>query len=761
MTPTTEPRGDGNGPDGGSAKPAGGPGGGGQPLEAATDPSVSAAACLLFLCGEESLRANRGVILSDLGRESPLDLRAAVRCAERAGLSLEVKSMAPEDWRHLSGPALVQRLDGRFGLIAAADDDNVYLIEHRTGNTHTVRRSVFLEQWADEAAVQAKTPDSEDRAFTLWSIAEHVFNNKAVFGPLIAASFFVNLLGYLYPFAFLIIIDKVISNRGAATLDVIIVSLLLFLAFEAILRVARHKALRHAVRDMDRSLLSRLIRHSLELPASFYLRSTPVETLSRIEELQHLRRFLTNAVVFVFVDVIFVLVLLALMLNFNLTLSLIVLASLPFYIVPAFAVLPTLRKWTRQTKGSRRESNEAVLDTIGGIETVKGMHEEQAQEAFLTQRVDAAVSSEEDTQTLRESTAQYNQFVNRFANAGLLWFGASMVLDGQLTLGQLVAINLVNMRFSQPMIRLCMFIYDFSRLRGLIKEVGTVFNEATEREGGHVVKFRTFKGAIRFEDVRFRYPDSDRYALDGVSFEVRPGETLGIVGPSGSGKSTITRLIQKLYLAAEGRVLLDGADAVILDPAWLRSHIGCVEQDYPIFRRSIAENIALRPGKRYMAQVIGAARAAGAHEFISRTAKGYATRIGARGALLSGGERQRIALARALFHFRSVLILDEATNSVDEEYEAQIYQNIRRLARDRTVIVIAHRLSALRNADRIICLDRGKIVEQGTPAELARSAGYFARLVYRETENIKNLIALPAEDSGSAAGQSSLKARDG
>ena len=166
-----------------------------------------------------------------------------------------------------------------------------------------------------------------------------------------AASFFINLLGYLYPFGFLIIIDKVISNRGAATLDVIIVSLLLFLAFEAILRGARHRALRHAVRDMDRSLLSRLIRHSLELPASFYLRNTPVETLSRIEELKHLRRFLTNAVVFVFVDVIFVLMFLALMLNFSFTLSLIILASLPFYIAPAFAVLPTLRKWTRPDQG--------------------------------------------------------------------------------------------------------------------------------------------------------------------------------------------------------------------------------------------------------------------------------------------------------------------------------------------------------------------------------------------------------------------------
>ena len=701
----------------------------------------------MFLCREESLRANRDQILSDLGKEAFLDLKAAVRCAERTGLSLDLKSMSPEDWRHLTGPALVQRRDGRFGLVAAADDDHVYLVEHRSGNTRAIRRSVFMEEWAGEVAVPAKLPDSAHRGFTLRSTAEHLFRNKAVFGPLIAASFFVNLLGYLYPFAFLIIIDRVISNRGTATLDVIIVSLLFFLAFEAILRAARHKALRHAVRDMDRSLLSRLIRHSLELPASFYLRNTSVETLSRIEELQHLRRFLTNAVVFVFVDIIFVLAFLALMLNFSLTLSLIILGSLPFYITPAFAVMPTLRKWSRQTKSSRRESSEAVLDTISGIETVKGMHEEQAQEAFLTQRVDEAMSSEEDTQTLRESTTQYNRFVNRVANAGLLWFGASMVLDGQLTLGQLVAVNLVNMRFSQPMLRLCMFTYDFSRLRGLIGEVGAVLNEATEREGGYLVKFPSFKGGIRFENVRFRYPDSDRYALDGVSFEIRPGETLGIVGPSGSGKSTLTRLIQRLYLATEGRVLLDGADAVIIDPAWLRSHIGAVEQDYPIFRRSIAENISLEPGKRHMVQVIDAAKAACAHEFISRTANGYATRIGPRGALLSGGERQRIALARALFHFRSVLILDEATSSVDKEYEAQLHQNIHSLAQGRTVIVIAHRLSALRNANRVICLEQGKIAEEGTPAELARRSGRFAKLVYRETENIHHLITSPVENT--------------
>ena len=581
----------------------------------------------------------------------------------------------------------------------------------------------------------------DQRPFTLRSIAEHLLAHKAVFGPLVAASFFVNLLGYIYPFAFLIIIDKVLSNRGAATLDVIILSLLFFLAFEAVLRVVRHKALRRSVRDMDRSLLSRLVRHSLELPVSFYLRNTPVETLSRIEELRHLRRFLTNAVVFVFVDILFMLIFLVLMLHFSLTLALVVLACLPLYAAPAFMVMPTLQQRSRKTKSSRREGNEAVLDTFHGIETVKGMNEEPAQEAFLTQRVGEAASSDEDTEDLRDSMTQYNQFVNRFATAGLLWFGASMVLDGQLTLGQLVAVNLVNMRFSQPMMRLCTFVYDFTRLRALVKEVGTVLDEPTERQDGHLVKLPSLKGAVGFEDVRFRYPDADREALEGVTFEVRPGETLGIVGPSGSGKSTVARLVQRLYLATGGRVLLDGADAAVLDPAWLRSHMGAVEQDYPIFRRSIADNIALAPGEGRMPRVIAAARAACAHEFITRTPRGYATRVGARGAILSGGERQRIALARALYHSGSVLILDEATSSVDGEDEGRIQENMRRFTQGRTVIVIAHRLSALRHADRIVCLEHGKVAEQGTPAQLVRGNGYFAAMVGKESALVKELGA--------------------
>ena len=705
----------------------------------------SALACLSLLCRERNIRFNRRGLREVLADEPRLDLDAVVRCARRAGLSIDKGPASTEALRHPRSPVLMRRREGRFVLVAAMDDSNAWLLEPRIGNARPVPGAAFVEACHGEAAFLAEPTDTADEGFTLRSVAGHLLRHKAELGPLVAASFVISLLGFVYPLVFLIVIDKVVSSRGTATLDVLVGSLLFFLAFEAVLRGARHKVLRHAVRNIDRSLLSRLIRHALDLPVSFHLRNSAVETLSRIEELRHLRRFLTNAVVFVLVDILFVFVFLGLMLNFSTALALIVLASLPLYIAPAFLMMPALRRKRRRTRATRRDGNEAVLDTFNGIDTVKGMHAEHPQEGFLVRRLDDAISSEEDSEDLRASMTQYNQFVNRLAIAGLLWFGASMVLDGQLTLGQLVAINILNMRFSQPMMRLCMFVYDFSQLRSIVKEVGEILNEPTERAAGPFIRLAEFEGAIRFEDIRFRYPGSARDALDGITLEIAPGETVGLVGSSGSGKSTLVRLVQKLHVPTEGRLLFDGVDAAMCDPAWLRSHIGAVEQDYPIFRRTVAENIALGPAERDMARVIDAAKTACAHEFIADLPNGYATRIGARGAHLSGGERQRIALARALFHAKSILVLDEATSSLDHECERMVQENVRRATEGRTAIIVAHRLSALRHVDRIVSLDRGRIVEQGTPAELALRDGYFSQMVLEEPVLADGFVTGPVE----------------
>ena len=259
----------------------------------------SALACLSLLCRERNIRFNRRGLRKALADEPTLDLDAVVRYARRGGLSIDTGTASAEALRHPRSPVLMRRREGRFVLVAAMDDNNAWLLEPRTGGARPVPGAAFMDACRDEAAFLAEPTDSADETFTLRSVAGHLLRHKAEFGPLVATSFFISLLGFVYPLVFLIVIDKVVSSRGTATLDVLIGGLLFFLAFEAVLRGARHKVLRHVVRNVDRSLLSRLIRHALDLPASFHLRNSAVETLSRIEELRHLRRFLTNAVVFV------------------------------------------------------------------------------------------------------------------------------------------------------------------------------------------------------------------------------------------------------------------------------------------------------------------------------------------------------------------------------------------------------------------------------------------------------------------------------
>ena len=236
------------------------------------------------------------------------------------------------------------------------------------------------------------------------------------------------------------------------------------------------------------------------------------------------------------------------------------------------------------------------------------------------------------------------------------------------------------------------------------------------------------RGGVSFEHVTFRYNPEDPEVLHDINLDISEGEFVGIVGPSGSGKSTLSKLIQRFYAPESGRVLIDGIDLAVVDVAWLRRQIGVVLQENVLFNRSIRDNIALSDPGMPIDQIINAAKLAGAHDFILTLPKGYDTNVGERGANLSGGQRQRIAIARALIMNPRILIFDEATSALDYESERIIQENMRRIVKGRTVIVIAHRLSAVRDSDRILTLDRGRIVEDGNHDTLVSSNGRYASL---------------------------------
>jgi subfamily B ATP-binding cassette protein HlyB/CyaB len=332
---------------------------------------------------------------------------------------------------------------------------------------------------------------------------------------------------------------------------------------------------------------------------------------------------------------------------------------------------------------------------------------------------------------LNNLASQAVQLVNKITIVLILYFGAKLVIGGSLSVGELVAFNMLASHVSAPVLRLAQMWQDFHQARLSVARLGDILNTTPESNfSPGRVALPAIHGQVTLEHVTFRYRVDSSQVLHDVSFSVSPGQIVGIVGSSGSGKSTLAKLIQRLYVPESGRILVDGADLTMVDLAWLRRQVGVVLQENVLFNCSVSENIALADPAVPVDRIVAAAKLAGAHDFILELSEGYDTIIGERGSSLSGGQRQRIAIARALMLNPRILIFDEATSALDYESERAIQQNMKQIASGRTVFIIAHRLSTVRHADRIITIERGRIVEDGNHDQLIRSNGRYAKLHY-------------------------------
>jgi subfamily B ATP-binding cassette protein HlyB/CyaB len=522
--------------------------------------------------------------------------------------------------------------------------------------------------------------------------------------------------------------DKVLVHRGMSTLNVLMVGLLVVVLFESGLTLLRSYVFTHTTSRIDVELGARLFRHLLALPLSYFQARRAGDSVARIRELENIRSFLTGSALTLVLDLLFSGIFIAVMLLYSVPLTLIVLASVPIYLGLSLAVVPVLRARLNE-KFARGAENQALLvETLTGIQTVKAGALEPALARRWDGQLAAYVSASLRTQTLANGAHEGVNLTAKLVNVATLWLGAQLVMDGALTVGMFVAFNMFAGRVAQPIMRLAQMWTDFQQTGISMQRLGDILNTRTEVPPSSAAQLPALQGRVTLDGVSFRYRPDAPEVLHDLKLDIAPGEVIGIVGRSGSGKSTLTKLIQRLHVPEQGRVQVDGIDIALIDAAQLRRQVGVVLQDNWLFNRSIRENIAIADPGAPLEAVIAAARLAGAHDFVSELPEGYDTLVGEQGASLSGGQRQRIAIARALFGNPRILIFDEATSALDYESEAVLQRHMALICMGRTVIIIAHRLSSVRGAHRIVAMDRGRIVEQGSHEALVKQGGLYAHL---------------------------------
>jgi subfamily B ATP-binding cassette protein HlyB/CyaB len=678
----------------------------------------------------------------------PADLLLA---AKHLGLKARWVRVSPDRLAHTPLPALAWLGDEAtgFAVVMAQSDGRKVLIQDFEANASATLQSpgspasrpqVLEVDTLQEQGWTGRLMLITSRASLIGAMARFDFSwfipalvkYRRLLGEVLLISFMLQLFGLVSPLFFQVVMDKVLVHKGLTTLDVLVIGLVIVVVFESVLNALRSYVFSHTTSRIDVELGSRLFHHMVHLPLAYFQARRVGDSVARVRELENIRSFLTGNAMTVLLDVVFSVVFITVMFWYSVPLTLIVLVSLPVYAALTFAVVPLLRRRLDE-KFARGAENQAMLvETVTGIQTVKAGALEPGFAKRWDQQLAAYVAASLKVQNVASVAHEAISLTGKLVSAATLWWGARLVMDGQLTVGQFVAFNMFAGRVAQPIMRMAQLWTDFQQTGISMARLGDILNSRTELPPGQAAaaaQLPPLRGRITLADVTFRYRPEASPVLQALSIEIRPGEVLGIVGRSGSGKSTLTKLVQRLYVPESGRVLVDGMDISLIDAAQLRRQVGVVLQENLLFNRSVRENIAVADPAAPLEAVVGVARMAGAHDFISELPEGYDTVVGEQGSSLSGGQRQRIAIARALFTNPRILILDEATSALDYESEAIIQRNMASICKGRTVLIIAHRLSAVRDADRIVVLDKGAIVEAGSHTQLVQQPnGLYARL---------------------------------
>lgn len=671
--------------------------------------------------------------------DKDLSWERLIAIAKKYKLHSESLQATADELREISVPAIVRMKNGSFALLVVNNDEAVFLIDPRLEKPIALSQHQFQEVWSGEVLTFSATYN--------WAFFKKKYNlpwffmvighYKRYLYEVLAAAFFLQLMGIAMPLITQVIIDKVIGNKGYSTLTVIGSGMVIFFFMQALLSGLRTYLLNHTTNKLDAILGTRLFRHLISLPLPYYESRRVGDTLMRVGALNSVREFLTGQALMTILDVFFSVVFIAFMLWYSVPLTGIALLVIPLYVVQNIWAVPIVKRKIEAVWRTGAANNAFMVEAVTNIETIKALAVEPQFNHRWENLLARYVRTTFENAKFQLVIGGFSGLVQTVVSLGILWYGGHLVMDGYFTLGQLIAFQMISGQAMGPMTKLLTMWPTVQQVGLSLERIGDILNTGMEPVLMRMGKRgERLQGNIAFKDVSFRYRLDLPLVLKHIDLEIKSGQKIGIVGRSGSGKSTLATIVQKLYLPESGTITMDGIDLNEIDLSWLRSQIGVVMQENYLFNNSVRDNIAVSRPDATMQEVIQAAKMAGAHDFILELKEGYDTKVGERGASLSGGQRQRIAIARALLANPPILIFDEATSALDYESERIIMQNLGAIAENRTMLIIAHRLSTVRRCDRILVVDKGEIVESGTHEELLARDGIYQNL-YRQQEGIK------------------------
>ncbi|MFL9907207.1 type I secretion system permease/ATPase [Paraburkholderia sp. RL17-337-BIB-A] len=686
--------------------------------------------CLVLLARYHGIAADPDQLAHEFkpGTE-PLDTTQLLLAAKSLGLNAKLTKVRWDRLDRVALPAVAIDNTGDFFVLGRIEKNKAVIQRPAAAQPISIDIEVLKTTWPGELILFASRASmlGELTKFDFTWFIPALIKYRRLLTEVLVVSFFIQVLALITPLFFQVVMDKVLVHHGLTTLDVIAVGLTIVVLFDVGLTALRSYVFAHTTSRIDVELGASLFRHLLKLPLAYFQARRVGDSVARVRELENIRAFLTGNAITLVMDLLFSFVFIAVMLFYSGWLTLIVLVSLPCYVLLSVACTPVLRRRLNEKFARSAENQSFLVETISGIDTVKSMAVEPQWTRQWDNQLAAYIGATFRASTVGIWASGGVSLVNKLVTVALMWVGARLVIDSKLTVGELIAFNMLAGQVAGPIMRLAQLWTDFQQTGISVARLGDILNSRTEAAGAKSA-LPAVKGRIELEEVVFRYRADGPAILSGVNLSIEAGEVIGIVGQSGSGKSTLTRLVQRLYTPERGRITIDGQDLALIDTTSLRRQVGVVSQENVLFSRSIRDNIALTDPGAPLEAVMHAAKLAGAHEFIVGLPEGYDTPVGEHGSTLSGGQRQRIAIARALMHEPRILIFDEATSALDYESERIVQDNMRAICRGRTVLVIAHRLSAVRRADRIIVMERGAIIEQGPHDTLVAAKGAYAKL---------------------------------